>query len=239
MAVRARHADTPVHRSSGRSRSPTTTKGILHGKSLCATSNRFAPTPVGTRAWVSRKARQGTAPRCWQDCFAALAVDAHFKSVTRSVNNMDLSLVIGAVETAVARWCVPASPSPARESISQSPSKSSKLSGHSAFRQLSTLLIEARARRTKAARSTSRRHTMKPAASNGSIKPSQPENRLVPVELEKRWNGALTHAADMEQRLVEASAQAPQLTAEQRRQPLSLGRRPGTTLGSSTFCPSP
>ncbi|MGB7170075.1 MAG: recombinase family protein, partial [Acidobacteriaceae bacterium] len=51
----------------------------------------------------------------------------------------------------------------------------------------------------------------------------EPENRLVAAELEKRWNGALTHAADMEQRLVEASAQAPQLTAEQRQQLLALG----------------
>ena len=52
---------------------------------------------------------------------------------------------------------------------------------------------------------------------------TEPENRLVAAELEKRWNGALTHVADMEQRLVEASAQAPQLTAEQRQQLLALG----------------
>ena len=52
---------------------------------------------------------------------------------------------------------------------------------------------------------------------------TEPENRLVAAELEKRWNSALTHAADMEQRLVEASAQAPQLTAEQRQQLLALG----------------
>jgi hypothetical protein len=41
--------------------------------------------------------------------------------------------------------------------------------------------------------------------------------------LEKRWNSALTHAAELERRLEEATASAPQLTPEQREQLLALG----------------
>ena len=52
---------------------------------------------------------------------------------------------------------------------------------------------------------------------------TEPENRLVAAELEKRWNRALTHVADMELRLEEASSSAPQLTLEQRQQLLALG----------------
>jgi hypothetical protein len=52
---------------------------------------------------------------------------------------------------------------------------------------------------------------------------TEPENRLVAAELEKRWNSALTHVAELEQRLEEASAQTPQLTPEQRQQLLNLG----------------
>jgi hypothetical protein len=52
---------------------------------------------------------------------------------------------------------------------------------------------------------------------------TEPENRLVAAELEKRWNNALTHAADLERRLEEATAAAPQLTPEQRNQLLALG----------------
>ncbi|HEY4045634.1 MAG TPA: hypothetical protein VGM27_02105 [Acidobacteriaceae bacterium] len=50
----------------------------------------------------------------------------------------------------------------------------------------------------------------------------EPENRLVAAELEKRWNGALTHVAEMGGRLEEASAAMPQLTQEQRQQLLAL-----------------
>jgi chromosome segregation ATPase len=52
---------------------------------------------------------------------------------------------------------------------------------------------------------------------------TEPENRLGAAELEKRWNNALTHVTEMERRLEEASALAPQLTAEQRQQLLALG----------------
>jgi DNA invertase Pin-like site-specific DNA recombinase len=52
---------------------------------------------------------------------------------------------------------------------------------------------------------------------------TEPENRLVAGELEKRWNSALTHVTEMELRLAEANTQAPQLTAEQRQQLLTLG----------------
>jgi len=52
---------------------------------------------------------------------------------------------------------------------------------------------------------------------------TEPENRLVAAELEKRWNNALTHVTEMERRLEEAGALAPQLTAEQRQQLLALG----------------
>lgn len=52
---------------------------------------------------------------------------------------------------------------------------------------------------------------------------TEPENRLVAAELEKRWNNALNHVAEMEHRLEEAAASAPQLTSEQREQLLALG----------------
>ena len=52
---------------------------------------------------------------------------------------------------------------------------------------------------------------------------TEPENRLVAAELEKRWNDALTHVTEMERRLEEAGALTPQLTAEQRQQLLALG----------------
>jgi septal ring factor EnvC (AmiA/AmiB activator) len=52
---------------------------------------------------------------------------------------------------------------------------------------------------------------------------TEPENRLVAAELEKRWNNALTHVTEMERRLEEARVLAPQLTAEQRQQLLALG----------------
>jgi hypothetical protein len=52
---------------------------------------------------------------------------------------------------------------------------------------------------------------------------TEPENRLVATELGKRWNNALAHIAELEQRLEEASALAPHLTAEQRQQLLALG----------------
>jgi hypothetical protein len=52
---------------------------------------------------------------------------------------------------------------------------------------------------------------------------TEPENRLVAAELEKRWNNALNHAAEMERRLEEASVAAPQLSQEQREQLLTLG----------------
>src|SRR5260370_37720788 len=55
MAVRVRHAVMLDMWSSGKLRFPSATKGILHGKSSCATSNRCAPTPVegtnGEREW--------------------------------------------------------------------------------------------------------------------------------------------------------------------------------------------
>jgi hypothetical protein len=52
---------------------------------------------------------------------------------------------------------------------------------------------------------------------------TEPENRLVAAELEKRWNNALNHAAEMERRLEEATVAAPQLSQEQREQLLTLG----------------
>ena len=52
---------------------------------------------------------------------------------------------------------------------------------------------------------------------------TEPENRLVAAELEKRWNNALTHVAEMERRFEEATLAAPQITPEQREQLLTLG----------------
>ena len=52
---------------------------------------------------------------------------------------------------------------------------------------------------------------------------TEPENRLVAGELEKRWNNALMHATEMECRLGETTIEAPQLTPEQREQLLRLG----------------
>jgi DNA invertase Pin-like site-specific DNA recombinase len=52
---------------------------------------------------------------------------------------------------------------------------------------------------------------------------TEPENRLVAAELETRWNSALNHVAELEQRLEEANAQTTRLTPEQRQLLLNLG----------------
>ena len=52
---------------------------------------------------------------------------------------------------------------------------------------------------------------------------TEPENRLVAAELEKRWNNALTHVAEMERRFEEATLAAPQISPDQRAQLLTLG----------------
>jgi hypothetical protein len=52
---------------------------------------------------------------------------------------------------------------------------------------------------------------------------TEPENRLVAAELEKRWNNALTHVAEVERRLEEAAMATPELTTEQREHLLTLG----------------
>ena len=52
---------------------------------------------------------------------------------------------------------------------------------------------------------------------------TEPENRLVAAELEKRWNNALNYVAEMEHRLEEATVEAPQLSSEQREHLLTLG----------------
>ena len=52
---------------------------------------------------------------------------------------------------------------------------------------------------------------------------TEPENRLVAAELEKRWNNALAQVAEMEHRFEEAASAAPQLTTEQRVRLVALG----------------
>lgn len=52
---------------------------------------------------------------------------------------------------------------------------------------------------------------------------TEPENRLVGAELEKRWNAALAHVSDLEARLAQAKSSTAQLGEEQRQQLLALG----------------
>jgi DNA invertase Pin-like site-specific DNA recombinase len=52
---------------------------------------------------------------------------------------------------------------------------------------------------------------------------TEPENRLVAAELEKRWNNALAQVAEMERRWEEAGIASPQLTTEQRDHLVALG----------------
>ncbi len=52
---------------------------------------------------------------------------------------------------------------------------------------------------------------------------TEPENRLVAAELEKRWNNALSHVREMEQRVEETSVAAPSVSPQQREQLLALG----------------
>ena len=52
---------------------------------------------------------------------------------------------------------------------------------------------------------------------------TEPENRLVAAELEKRWNNSLTHVAEMQRRLEDAKNAAPPVTPEQREHLLALG----------------
>ena len=57
---------------------------------------------------------------------------------------------------------------------------------------------------------------------------TEPENRLVAAELEKRWNSALTHVADMEQRLGEAARnRAPTCASPRDRGSAPPARPPG------------
>lgn len=52
---------------------------------------------------------------------------------------------------------------------------------------------------------------------------TEPENRLVAAELEKRWNAALAHVADLEVRVAEVKGKMAPLGKEQRQQLLALG----------------
>ncbi|WP_130423992.1 hypothetical protein [Edaphobacter modestus] len=52
---------------------------------------------------------------------------------------------------------------------------------------------------------------------------TEPENRLVAAELEKRWNNSLSHVVEMERRLEDVSAAVPLLTPGQREHLLALG----------------
>jgi DNA invertase Pin-like site-specific DNA recombinase len=52
---------------------------------------------------------------------------------------------------------------------------------------------------------------------------TEPENRLVAAELEKRWNAALAHVSELEARIAEAKSGVPQIGEEQRQQLLALG----------------
>lgn len=52
---------------------------------------------------------------------------------------------------------------------------------------------------------------------------TEPENRLVAAELEKRWNAALARISELEARIAEPKSDAPQISEEQRQQLLALG----------------
>jgi len=52
---------------------------------------------------------------------------------------------------------------------------------------------------------------------------TEPENRLVAAELEKRWNVALAHVAGLEARITETKSSTVRLGEEQRQQLLALG----------------
>jgi len=52
---------------------------------------------------------------------------------------------------------------------------------------------------------------------------TEPENRLVAAELEKRWNNSLSHVEEMERRLEDVSAAVPLITPGQREHLLALG----------------
>jgi len=52
----------------------------------------------------------------------------------------------------------------------------------------------------------------------------EPENRLVAVELEARWNGALVQVAELESRLQELRGEALPLSEEQKRRLLEMGK---------------
>ena len=52
---------------------------------------------------------------------------------------------------------------------------------------------------------------------------TEPENRLVAAELEKRWNAALAHVADLEARVAEVKGKMVPLGKEQHQQLLALG----------------
>ena len=112
------------------------------------------------------------------------------------------------------------------ESISQSPSKSSKPCVPLACRRHLTHSIVARTRPMRSAARLSspfRRRAMRPAVSNGSIRRRNQRTDLSQGNLRSVGTTALAHVAELERRLQEASYSAPQLTAEQRAQLLALG----------------
>jgi hypothetical protein len=45
---------------------------------------------------------------------------------------------------------------------------------------------------------------------------TEPENRLVAAELERRWNTALAHVSELEARIADAKNTTPQIGEEQR-----------------------
>jgi hypothetical protein len=52
---------------------------------------------------------------------------------------------------------------------------------------------------------------------------TEPENRLVAAELEKRWNAALARVSELEARIADAKRSEPPISEEQRQQLLALG----------------
>ena len=66
------------------------------------------------------------------------------------------------------------------------------------------------------------RRATKRTGRGGQFDAAEPENRLVVDTLERRWNGALEHVVDLEQRLAALSATVSRPSAEDRQRLLAL-----------------
>ena len=141
--------------------------------------------------------------------------DALSRCSIRPASGMGRCRATGAAETAVTRWFAAASPSLADGSTRRSPSEVLEALRPLGIQAALDALDQTQNRTDEKRRSLElalQKARYEASRIERQYQATEPENRLVAAELEKRWNNALTHVAELERRLEEATASAPQLT---------------------------